>query len=237
MLPISDALPPSWTRHLRGGRISIGFDVGTTTKATSNPSVLALMQEHDRHQHVRLMLSWKSSDDEASRRLVRLAIDQASAAGHRPRRLVIDASNEVYFATGLRRSLAGIVPVHLVKSGQKLKFRGEEMDAKTLLGNLYSAAMEDGFVLLPEATWIADDHRLVMREAGGFQNLLGKNGRHGDTFDACKLAYWGQQGGGGTVAAAGASTGGKHGTSQADRPGIRNPYAKAHTSHSPRITA
>jgi hypothetical protein len=124
-----------------------------------------------------------------------------------------------------------------VKSGQKLKFRGEEMDAKTLLGNIYSAAMEDGFILLPDAEWIAEDHRLVMRESGGFQNLLGKNGRHGDTFDSSKLAYWGQQGGGGTVAASGASTGGKHAAGAADRPGIRNPYARAHRANTTRLTA
>ena len=237
MLSVTNALPATWPRLLQGGRMSIGFDVGTTTKATSNPSVLAFMQEHERRQHVRLMVSWKSADDEASRRLVRLAIDQAIAAGHRPRRLVIDASNEVYFATNLRRALAGVVPVHLVKSGQNLKFRGEELDAKTLLGNLYTSAMEDGFILLPDAVWIAEDHRLVMREAGGFQNLTGKNGRHGDTFDACKLAYWGQQGGGGTVAASGASTGGRHASGSPDRPGIRNPYARAHRTHTPRLTA
>jgi hypothetical protein len=141
--------------------------------------------------YTRLLVSFKSREPAVARQMISAILEDIEAARTKPRRLVIDASSERYFAADIRTAFAGRVAVELVSGAEKLEFRGERMDAKTLIGNMYVSALEDGYVTLPAGEWIEVDHRLVMREAGGFTTSLGPNGEHGDTFDACKLAYWG----------------------------------------------
>lgn len=184
------AIPRDWTDCLAGGPIGLGMDVGTTEQGTSNPSALAVMQHTPPLYVVRLLLCWKTSDEAVSREIVQTIVSDLERSERRPRRLCIDASNEVFFAQSIRSDLAGRVPVVLVKSGEKVTWRGLDYIYKTLLGNLYVSLFEDNLIALPPAQWISDDHRLVKREKGGFVAETGERGEHGDTFDACKLAYW-----------------------------------------------
>jgi hypothetical protein len=150
--------------------------------------------------------------------------EDIEARGKKPRRLVIDASSEKYYAADIRTAFARRCPVELIGGNQKLKFRGEELDAKSLLGNMYCSGLEDGLILLPAGEWIELDHRLVKREAGRFVTDLGPGGEHGDTFDAGKLAYWGLQGGGGPAQAHGAAVGSMGGRNAImTRPGLIGP--------------
>lgn len=232
MLTVAAAIPDRWTSFLTEGPLGLGLDLATTEKGTSNPSALAISQRSAGLVIFRLILAWKTSDPDVTRAIVALVLDQLSAAdvaNARARRLCIDASNETFFASDLRSKFGGRVPVELVKGGQKLKHRNEELDAKTLLGNLLVALLEDGLVRLPADEFIATDLRLVKREAGGFVADTGPGGEHGDVFDACKLSYWAHVGGGGPVRAEALPVG-SFGAGTTPRPGIRNPFLRRHVA-------
>ena len=222
------AISSLWTEHLAtDGTVSVGLDVATTEKGTSNPSAISVQQKCGRMVFTRLLMSFKTSDPLVTEQMLGCVLDDLMILSIRPRRLVIDNSNEKFFATNLRKNLGSRVPVELVSGNQKLSFRGEELDAKTLLGNLYVSALEDGFLTLPGDEWIVTDHRLVFREAGGFTTNVGSDGGHGDTFDAGKLAYWGLQSGGGPVRAEAVRVG-NYGASDPlrNRPGVIGPIGR-----------
>lgn len=195
------AIPSSWANRLSDGQLALGYDVATTQGGTSNPSSLSVIQREGRLCITRLIVSWKTREPIIARQVIASVLDDIEARQLKPRRLVIDASSERYFAADVRTMFASRCGVDLVAGNQKLEFRGETLDAKTLLGNMYVSAMEDGLILLPAGEWIEVDHRLVMREAGGFTTSLGPSGEHGDTFDSGKLAYWGLNNASGPVRA------------------------------------
>lgn len=201
------AISSDWIALLTDGPIALGYDVATTQNGQSNPSALCVMQRDGGVAISRLVVSWKTREPEVARQVITAVLDDIQAAGRKARRLEIDASSEKYYAADMRTFVRLRCPVELVAGGEKLKFRGEEMDAKTLLGNMYCSAMEDGLILLPAGEWIELDHRLVKREAGRFVTDLGPSGEHGDTFDAGKLAYWGLQSGSGSAKAEAAAVG------------------------------
>lgn len=218
------AIDPAWADLLTDGAIALGYDVATTEKGTSNPSALVVMQKEARMCMTRLVVSWKTREPAVARAVLGCIFEDIEARGKKPRRLVIDASSEKYYAADIRTAFARRCPVELIGGNQKLKFRGEELDAKSLLGNMYCSGLEDGLILLPAGEWIELDHRLVKREAGRFVTDLGPGGEHGDTFDAGKLAYWGLQGGGGPAQAHGAAVGSMGGRNAImTRPGLIGP--------------
>lgn len=188
-----EAISSEWADLLTEGPLALGYDVATTQGGKSNPSALTVLQKEGKINISRLVISWKTADPEVARQVVASVLDDIESRKMKPRRLIIDASNEKYYATDMRTFVKKRCSVELVAGGQKLKFRNEEMDSKTLLGNMYSSAMEDGFILLPAGAWIELDLRLVKREAGRFVTDLGPGGEHGDIFDSGKLAYWGLQ--------------------------------------------
>lgn len=200
------AISSEWAQRLTHGPLALGYDVATSEKGTSNPSALAVMQREGRICIARLIVSWKTREPAVARQIIAAALDDISHAGHKPRRLCIDASSEKFYAADIRTHFRARVATELVAGGQKLDFRGESLDAKSLLGNMYASALEDGLIFLPAGEWIEFDHRLVKREAGRFVTDLGPGGEHGDTFDAGKLSFWGLQSGG-TVRAHAAQVG------------------------------
>jgi hypothetical protein len=218
------AIPSTWADRLTDGPISLGYDIATTQKATSNPSALAVQQREGRKVLTRLLISWKTREPAVARQVVSCVLDDIEARRLKARRMVIDASSEKYYAADVRTMFAGRVAVELIGGNQKLEFRGESLDAKTLLGNLFVAAVEDGFLLLPAGEWVMLDHRLVMREGGGFVTNLGPNGEHGDTFDAGKLAYWGLNGSGGPVRADAIQVGNFGAMGASKRPHFTDPW-------------
>ena len=218
------AIPSDWAARITFGPLSLGYDVATSEKGTSNPSSVTVMQREGRLCLSRLIVTWKTREPEIARQILTAILDDIAAASHKPRRLCIDASSEKYFAADMRTFLRHRLPVELVAGGQKLEFRGESLDAKTLLGNMYSSAIEDGLILLPAGEWIEFDHRLVKREAGRFVTDLGPAGEHGDTFDSGKLAYWGlQTTGRPTAHAAQVGTGVSPSKPLINRPGLIGP--------------
>ena len=183
-----------WRRHLGRGKIAIGFDLATTENKMSNPSALAVVEQFDNRFFVRLLLAFKTSDPAVSRAMLKEALDLGP--NRRARRVCIDATNERFFATDLKRELAGKVICELVIAGAQTTYCGETMSYKTYLGNLLLNPLEDGLLALPEARYVKEDFRLVRKDRGGFETDIDSQGRHGDTFDAVKLALHGLRGGG-----------------------------------------
>lgn len=185
-----DLIPADWIDALGHGPIGLGHDIATTTKATSNWSSLAVCQHVSPLYRYPLFIRWRADDPEVNMAIIDQIISDIESTSQRPRRLSIDASNEKFHAQNTRARFRGRVPVELVVSGETLDWKGESYNYKQLLGDLYCAAYEDNMIAIPEGKWLLDDHRLVRRESGRFMAEIGKDGGHGDTFDAGKLAYW-----------------------------------------------
>ncbi len=234
MISVADAIPADWTSRLTSGPVGMGYDIATTERGTSNPSSLTVSQSVGGKWFARLVLAWKTSDPEIAKAILARVLDQLAAVHARPRRLCVDASNEKYFARQIQQLFSARVPVELIAGQQKLRHRGIELDAKTLLGNLFAALLEDGLAVIPSADWIEYDYRLVKREAGGFVTETGKNGEHGDCFDSGKLSHWSLTSGSGTVAADPIPVG-EFGHGPNVRPGIKNPWLRR--AAAPRLLA
>lgn len=184
-------IPVDWVDKLTPhNKIALGHDVATSEGGTANPAALVVSQTVGNLTHERLVIAWKTEDPAIATALLRMVLQDIRRRGFTGLRLAVDASSEVYHARTLKAELAALCQVILVKGGAKLRFKGEEMDSKTLLGNLYANDVNDGAITFPSGKWISDDRRLVKKKAGRFFAELGKDGEHGDTFDAGKLANW-----------------------------------------------
>jgi hypothetical protein len=184
-----DAFPPGWRDLLTDDPTSVGYDIATTENKTSNPGSITISQKLGNRIVERVGVVFKTADPDFARAMLRESIDLGR--GRRPRRLVIDASNERFFATDLKRELAGIVIVELVVAGESIEYRGEKMNYKTYTGSLYVDLYEDGYIAIAEHRYLREDRRLVVKEKGLFVNQTDSRGRHGDTFDSGKLAAHG----------------------------------------------
>ncbi len=203
---VTDLLPRHWTSLLVPGRpTALGQDQATSERGTSNPSCLVVMQRLSPAYAAKLVLRWKSASADVSEAILLRVLDDLIAHHTRPRACCIDASNEVFHAQRLRKAAMGKCPVYLIKSGEKVSFRGQDTLYKPLLGNMLAAAAEDNMLILPCEEWIIDDCRLVKRDRGSFMTETGAHGEHGDVFDALKLALWGLEGIGGTIDASAVS--------------------------------
>jgi len=173
-------------------KVGLGWDLATTEKESSNPSAMAVVEEHGVEQVVRLVLVWKTKDPEVARARARAVVEQVASRGEEgrvpARRLAIDATNERYFASDMRRALMGEVPVSLVVGSEAVERAGiEPMNWKQYLGSQLVSAIEDNRMTLPPEKYLKEDFRLVKKDRGAFVCVPDAEGRHGDTFDAVKL--------------------------------------------------
>ena len=212
-----------WLDLLGDGPIGIGLDLATTERKTSNPSSLTLSQTDGRIVYERLVARWKTNDDRVTKSVLRCVCEDLESRKKKARGIAVDASSEKFLCSQLAREFNKFAPVRKIVSGETLTWKGEELNYKQLLGNLYSALFEDALIGLPAGEWILEDHRLVLREKGSFMANLGPNGEHGDTFDSGKLANWCLVRGGRAEIAAASITGGKTGGVMAS---LRNSFAK-----------
>lgn len=185
-----DALPRSWTDLLQGGPIGIGLDLATSDATTSNPSSITVTEEHRGMLFERLVIAWKTRDEAVTTTMLGLVLTDIRSVGKRVRACAIDASNETFFAQRLRKLYGSHCPVYLVKGGEKLAHGNEDMQAKELLGSLYVEEYTSGKIAVPDAAFVKEDRRLVKRVKGQFKTDTDREGQHGDTFDAGKLARY-----------------------------------------------
>ena len=223
MILASSAVPPDWSLRCGGGMLTIGNDVATTDKKSSNPSAFTVMEKLSGIYWQRLVVRFKSADPAVTYAI----LDSILAA--RPvsewRRLCIDASSEKYHAQTMRKRFQNRLAVDLISNGEAIDFQGERYSYKTLLGDLYVSAFEDGIIALPPEVFVLDDHRLVKKQSGGYTTEVDEGGNHGDTFDSGKLAYWGHLSGSGKVSASAVAVGGIS-SSNPTRPGLVGSIAK-----------
>lgn len=178
--------------RLGSGRAGGGWDLATTTKATSNPSAFTVLEERAGFYVAVAVFTWKTADPdlafERCRRIVSTVRERT--AGGPLRRLCVDATNERYFAQRVRKELAAEVPVELVIGSETIEVPGqpEPITLKQFLGGMLVADLDDNRLTLPPEMYLREDWRLVKKEKGQFVCEPDSNGRHGDTFDATKLA-------------------------------------------------
>jgi hypothetical protein len=183
----------AWIAQQAGsGPAGIGFDVATTTEGTSNPSSLAVVERNGAEYIVRAALNWKTWDpavaEERIERVVRAV--GARKEGGPARRLCVDGTNERYWAQGLRRKLGALIPIELVIASETVERPGEPepITMKQFLGGRLVGELDDNHLWLPPERYFREDWRLVRKEKGQFVCKPDVDGKHGDTFDATKLA-------------------------------------------------
>lgn len=216
-------LPPDWTALLGAGSLGLGHDVATTEGEFSNPSALAVVERLGGRFDTRLLVRWKSAEYKMRLALIELVVEDILAANKRPRRIVVDATNERSFAQMIRDQLAGRCPQEDYIASAALEHRGKRYSAKQLLGDFYCQAFEDNVISLPggeSAAWVYADHQLVKSSKGSYVYEEDSVGNHADAFVAGMLGVWALMNGGErqAVEAAGAGAGGGRGPE--DRRGI-----------------
>lgn len=172
-------------------KVGLGFDVATTTKGKSNPSVVSVGEEHGPDFIVRARFVWKTKDpDVANERLDGIIRVIEQRPGGRAKALCQDATNEKYFAEANRKRLKGKLPVHLIVSSESYDKPGldKPTNYKEFLGDQLVAKLDDNNLTLPADTYTRMDYRLVMKDRGKFVCDPNNEGMHGDTFDGDKLA-------------------------------------------------
>lgn len=205
---VRDAIPRGWLDSLKSGPIGVGMDIATTDGPHSNPASITVAELFGGMLYERLVISWKTRDEAVARLMLATVLGDLKSLERRPRNTSLDASNEVFFAQRLAKDLRELSPFRLVKGGENVTYQGQTLRAKEMLGNLYVNAYTDGIIASPEAPFLKEDRRLVRRSKGLFTTMTGKGGKHGDTFDSGKLAYWSLLQGGEIEVAAVSITGG-----------------------------
>lgn len=175
------------------GRVGLGWDLATTTNATSNPSGFSVLEERTMGDLALIAaITWKTADPdvamERARRIVQVI--RQRPRGGAARRLCVDATNERYFAQSVRKALAGELPVELVIGSETIEVPGqpEPITMKQYLGGLLVSELDDNHLTLPPERYLREDWRLVKKEKGQFVCDPDVDGKHGDTFDGTKLA-------------------------------------------------
>lgn len=180
--------------HIGSGPVGLGWDLATTEKETSNPSSFTVMEREGTDLKGVLTVTWKTSDPalatERARRIVQTV--NARPEGGRARRLCVDATNERFFATQVRRDFSALVPVELIIGSETIQVPGAEapLTMKAHLGGLLVAELDDNHLTLPAERYLKEDFRLVRRDRGSFACEPAADGKHGDVFDSHKLGLW-----------------------------------------------
>ena len=220
----SDVLPSNWREVFSPNhpRIGIGVDPATTTKKKSNPTSIAVIQQVGLSFFVRVLLRFKTSDPRVTTWLLRELLNLPH--GLKCRRVAILATNERFFAAGLKREFTGICPVELVIESEATIYLGQSMSTKAYLGNQLVNTLDDGYLALPDYPWVQKDLRQVVREGGTFAAEVDEGGNHADGFCSIGAGLHTLLSGSGPAQASAAQVGTFGGRQQAGR-ALKNPYA------------
>ncbi|HEY1048593.1 MAG TPA: hypothetical protein VGE39_02515 [Prosthecobacter sp.] len=178
--------------------VSLGLDLASTEGKKSNPTALAVATETGLTLHVPWCMWWKTSDPAlTTNRVLAVIGGLLSIPGVRIRSLNIDASNDRLFARALADKIRAMgITVNLIVANETTVYLGETVTFKYLQGHRLANAVEHGRAILPFNRYMYDDFMRVSKVASSFDCAVGKNGEHGDTFDAVKQAQHGFHSGG-----------------------------------------
>lgn len=178
----------------QGTEVSLGLDVASTEGKKSNPTSLAIAAQPGLKLEVPWCMWWKTSDPDITIGRVCSVIEGLLRIPRvKIRRLCIDASGDRLFA----RTLANVIkakfgiPVSLCVATEAVVYLGDKVSLKYLQGHRLSSAVEGGQAELPFSRYMYDDFMRVSKAGGSYECAVGKNGEHGDTFDAVKQAQHG----------------------------------------------
>lgn len=221
----SEVLPANWRDVFTEDRkIGIGVDPATTTKKKSNPTAIAVIQQVGLSYFVRLLLRFKTSDDRVTTEILR-EIATGLPRGLRVRKICILATNERFYAGQLKRALAGTVPVEPVIESESTVYLGEKMSIKAYLGNQLLNQLDDGYLPLPDESWVKADLRQTERSQGTFIADPDENGNHADGFCAIGAGLHALIGAGGPAEAAAMQVGSFGAACAGGGRKLRNPFA------------
>jgi hypothetical protein len=168
------------------GPIGIGVDPATTTAATSNPTGVTVTERRGTERVQRIVFCWKERKAKVARTRIRRIVEtiRNRPEGGAPRRLVILATNERYWADEVADEISPICPVELVIEGATLQPQGydEPITFKTYLGDIYCAAVNDNQYSMPPGEYFKKDQRMTVKNNGRYECRPESDGAHGDTF-------------------------------------------------------
>jgi hypothetical protein len=176
-------------RNLGSGPVGVGHDIATTVKNTSNPSCTTVTEGIGTDRAQRLVVFWKEKKaDIAEDRLI--AIFKTIAArpvGGRARAFKVAAQSERYYADRLEKVLRALVPTESIIESKNVEPRPpgyeDDINFKTFLGDIYSAAVNDNRYSMPPGEYFKDDQRMTVKNAGRYEcDPNPSNGMHGDSF-------------------------------------------------------
>lgn len=191
--------------NLGSGPVGVGYDPATTTRETSNPSSVTITEANGTERAGRLVIMWKEKKPQVVRERLRaiFAAIRARPEGGGARRFCILATNERYFAEETADILRPIVATELIIESVTLQPHGYDapVNFKTYLGDIYSAAVNDGHYALPGGEYFKKDQRLTVKNAGRYECVPDGDGAHGDSFSSGGAAEHALSAGGAAVGA------------------------------------
>lgn len=179
---------------LGSGQVGIGNDVATTTKQTSNPTSITVLERNGVEFAAIAIITWKTRDPEIAEDRINRVVDAVKSRkdGGPAKKLCIDGTNERYFAARIKTNLGAKIPVEVIVSSETIHVAGieDDMNYKTYLGDKIVDELDDNHLALPPQKYIREDWRLPKKERGAYSCEADADGKHGDTFDSTKLALY-----------------------------------------------
>lgn len=180
--------------HLGSGLVGVGVDWASSTRDGSNPTSVTVAESDGDTEWHRLVVLWRASNPALQRERLRRILQAVAArpVGGPARRVCQDATGQQLFARDVARDLALLCPVESVVMSESIALPSYDtpISKKTYLGDLYVARLNDNRLALPPDRYLRDDHRMPKKIKGLYVCDPAADGKHGDTFDSCKLASW-----------------------------------------------
>lgn len=188
--PLDFDLPAGLLAHCKG-KVTLGMDLGTTTKNKSNPTALGVVTPDGDGYHVPALAWWKTNDPRVTKGRVKAVVSALKRAGIEVLGLGIDGTSETFFAKELAAELSGLCEVTIYIGGANVEGQkdvdGYNVNVKAHKGNRLSNLAESDKLSLPGGRYVYEDFMLVKKRGGTFDAAIGSQGQHGDTFDAIAL--------------------------------------------------
>ena len=182
---------------LGSGVVGVGYDIATTVEQTSNPSSVTVTERNGTERAQRLAVMWKEKEPAIVRNRLRRIFKAIASRPHGgpARRFCIAATSERYFAKDAADHLRDLVPTELVIESKNVEPRPAgylaEINFKTYLGDIYSAAVNDNRYALPPGEYFNEDQRQTTKNAGKYECKPDPmTGAHGDSFVSGAMAEY-----------------------------------------------
>lgn len=218
--------PAGWLDFLRDDEeYAAGLDLASTEGKKSNPTSFSLVGKRSGRFAARVSLWWKTSNPAVTdNRLIEI-FTALKAAGKKVKVLNADATNDRLYVQALRDKLKGLVRVEPIISSATVKWRGQELSARTVSWTLLRECVEENKWDMAAGRYMATDYLRTKRAPGDlYVASVGPNGEHADVPDGGRLGLMGHVIGGGPAQIRAIQIGSGLGGGTPKRPGLRDFY-------------